>query len=145
MASDIQFPAVRPGAGTLTAELIDQRGAPAGVLDARQHFVIKLRWSVSRSLAAMIGGEWEIRIFADAIGPGPAMPLTIPLTVPADGSPSYYLPVLVPGGTLPSLDPGRPSCGASGAYKIIVLLGHRNHGAYTDVSAVVELSVARIC
>jgi hypothetical protein len=144
MASEIQFPATLPGSTSFDAWAVDNNGAPGNVLEARLPFTIEVKWSVSPAIALILGGDWEVKAYAEALGPGPELQLGATVIVPVNGGTQYSAVITVPPGTLPDLDPTLPNPPTSGAYKIVVLLSHRNFGSYTDVSAIVELPVVRI-
>ena len=87
-----------------------------------------------------MGGQWDVAAYVEAIGPGPEQQVGPTAVIPLNGSTTYSTVITVPANTLPNnLGPGQ-----SGAYKVVVLLTHRNFGAVSDVSAVVELPVVRI-
>ena len=81
----------------------------------------------------------EGRRYVEAIGPGPEQQIGATSVVPLNGSTTFSTVITVP----PSL-PNNLGPGQSGAYKVVVLLTHRNFGAVSDVAAVVELPVVRI-
>ena len=136
----IQFPNVLLAPpGTFDAVLNDNNGNPSTVLDAGQTFTISANWTISSLAALLMGGQWEVAAYVEAIGPGPEQQIGATAVVPLNGSTTYSTVITVPP-TLPNnLGPGQ-----SGAYKVVVLLTHRNFGAVSDVSAVVELPVVRI-
>jgi hypothetical protein len=144
MATDIQFPATLPGTNTFDARLVDNNGDPSTVLEAAKDFSIDVEVSISPETALVLGGDWDFKAYAEAIGPGPECQLGTALTLPINGTLTYKGTIVVPAGTLPDLDPQPPVAPTSGAYKIVVLLGHRNYGRYTDISAIVEFPVVRI-
>jgi hypothetical protein len=137
--TDIQFPAA-PFTGTFTAVLNDNNGNPSTVLDAGLPFTVRADWTISQPAADVMGGQWEVAAYVEAIGPGPEQQIGATSVVVLNGSTAYNTVIMVPP-TLPNnLGPGE-----SGAYKVVVLLTHRGEGgAVTDVAAVVELPVVRI-
>jgi hypothetical protein len=138
--TDIQFPDLLLSPGTFTADLIDNNGVPSTVLDAGTEFKVKAEWRISALAALLMGGQWEVAAYAESIGPGVEKQIGNTVVKPLDGSTVYNAEITVPPTTLPNnLGPGE-----SGAYKIVVLLTHRNFGAVSDVAAVVEFPVVRI-
>jgi hypothetical protein len=138
--ADIQFPNVTFPASTFTAELIDNNGAPSTVLDAGLEFTVKADWTISALAALLMGGQWEVAAYAESIGPGVEKQIGDTVVKPLDGSTTYNAEIKVPATTLPdNLGPGE-----SGAYKVVVLLTHRNFGKVSDVAAIVEFPVVRI-
>jgi hypothetical protein len=138
--ADIQFPNLLLSPGGFTAVLNDNNGAPATVLDAGLPFTVNADWTISPLAALLMGGNWDVAAYVEAIGPGPEQQVGPTVTVPLNGSTTYSAVITVPANTLPdNLPPGQ-----SGAYKVVVLLTHRNFGAVSDVAAVVELQVVRI-
>jgi hypothetical protein len=137
---EIQFPNVTFPASTFTAELIDNNGAPSSVLDAGTEFTVKTEWTISALAALLMGGQWEVAAYAESIGPGVEKQIGATVVKPLDGSTAYNAVITVPALDLPNnLGPGE-----SGAYKVVVLLTHRNFGKVSDVAAVVEFPVVRI-
>jgi hypothetical protein len=137
---EIQFPNVLLAPpSTFTAVLNDNNGNPSTVLDAGTDITIDANWEISQLAALLLGGEWEVAAYAESIGPGPEAKLGA-VTVPLNGGTTYSATVTVPATTLPN----PPAAGQSGAYKVVVLLTHRNFGQVSDVSAIVEFPVVRI-
>jgi hypothetical protein len=139
--TDIQFPNVLlTPPGTFNAQLLDNNGAPSTVLEAGSDIFIKTEWEISSLAALLMGGYFEVAAYVESIGPGPEQQVGATVTVPLNGGTTFAAQITVPGGTLPNnLPPGQ-----SGAYKVVVLLTHRNFGKISDVSAVVEFPVVRI-
>jgi hypothetical protein len=138
--ADIQFPNLLLSPGDFTAVLVDNNGAPSSVLDAGLDFKVKADWNISPLAALLMGGVWEVAAYVESIGPGREQQVGPTATVPLNGTTPYSTEITVPAGTLPN----NLSAGESGAYKVAVLLTHRNFGAVSDVAAVVELPVVRI-
>jgi hypothetical protein len=89
--------------------------------------------------ATLLGGQWEVSVYVESIGPGPEK-LVGTSTVLLNGGQTYNTTVTVTAGTLPD-NPGPPE---SGVYKLVTVLTHRNFGNITNVAAVVEGPVLRI-
>ncbi len=138
--ADMQFPNALLGPGTFTATVLDNNGAPSSVLEAADPFTIQCAWTISPLAALLLGGEWQLASYVESIGAGPEQQVGPTETVALDGSTSYSRDIVVPANTLPD-DPAPP---ASGAYKVVTLLTHRNFGHVTDVAAVVEGPILRI-
>ena len=137
---EIQFPNVLLAPpSTFTAVLNDNNGNPSSVLDAGTDITVDANWEISQLAALLLGGEWEVAAYAESIGPGPEAKLGA-VTVPLNGGTTYSATITVPAITLPN----PPAAGESGAYKVVVLLTHRNFGQVSDVSAIVEFPVVRI-
>jgi hypothetical protein len=137
---DIQFPNILLGPGTVTADVLDNNGAPATVLEASQPFTVHAEWDISPLAALLLGGEWQLAAYVESIGAGPEQQIGPTVTVPLTGATSYSANITVPAGTLPD----NPAPPASGVYKTITVLTHRNFGATTDVVGLVEGPVLRI-
>ena len=135
----IQFPNQLLGPGSFDAQVLDNNGAPATVLEASEDFSIKTGWSIDALSAVLLGGQWEVSAYVESIGPGPEQ-LVGSTVVPLDGSTAYNATVTVAKGTLPD-NPGPPQ---SGVYKLVTVLTHRNFGKITNIAAVVEGPVLRI-
>jgi hypothetical protein len=136
----IQFPNQILGPGTFNALVLDNNGAPSTVLEAGQEIHIRAEWTIDNISALLLGGEWEVSVYVESIGPGPEM-LIGSERVPVDGGRDYNTTVVVPANTLPN-DP--LPANQSGVYKLIVVLTLRNFNRITNVAAVVETPVVRI-
>ncbi len=136
----IQFPDLLLAPGSFDAVVNDNNGNPSTVLDAGLDFTIRADWTISSLAALLMGGQWEVAAYVESIGPGREQQVGATEVRPLNGSTTYDAVITVPATTLPNnLGPGE-----SGAYKVVVLLTHRNFGAVSDVSAIVELPVVRI-
>jgi hypothetical protein len=136
----IQFPNLLFNPGTFDATVQDNNGAPATVLEADQPFTIHCEWTISPLAALLMGGEFNVAAYVEAIGPGAEQQVGPTVVRPLNGGQTFSADIVVPPNTLPNnLGPGQ-----SGAYKVVTLLTHRNFGAVSDVSAVVEGPVLRI-
>jgi hypothetical protein len=138
--TDIQFPNILLGPGSVTADVLDNNGSPATVLEAGQQFTIHAEWEISALAALLLGGEWQLAAYVESIGAGPEQQVGPTVTVALNGGTNYSADVIVPANTLPN-NPAPPN---SGVYKTVTVLTHRNFGAITDVVGVVEGPVLRI-
>jgi hypothetical protein len=138
--STIQFPNLLLNPGTFNADVLDNNGAPSSVLDAGLPFTIRCSWDISPLAALLLGGEFQVATYVEAIGQGPEQQVGPTVTRALNGGTSFAADILVPANTLPNNVPP----GQSGAYKVVTLLTHRNFGQISDVSAVVEGPVLRI-
>ena len=138
--SDIQFPNVLLGPGSVTATVLDNNGAPATVLEAGAPFTVHADWTISPLAALLLGGQWELAAYVESIGPGPEQQIGPTVVVPLSGATNYSADITVPANTLPD-DPAAPT---SGVYKTVTVLTHRNFGQITDVVGIVEGPVLRI-
>ena len=137
--ADIQFPNVLLGPGTFDAQILDNNGAPSTVLEASAPFTVHCDWTISALAALLLGGEWQVAAYVESIGPGPEQEIG-EVTLALTGATNYSADISVAANTLPD-DPAPP---LSGAYKVVVLLTHRNFGNVTDVAGVVDGPVVRI-
>jgi hypothetical protein len=138
--ADIQFPNVLFGPGTFDVTVVDNNGQPASVLDAGLPFTIHAEWSIDALAALLLGGDWQVAAYVEAIGPGAEQQVGPTQTVPLNGGTNFSTDVVVAAGTLPdNLGPGQ-----SGAYKLVTLLTHRNFATVSDVAAVAEGPILRI-
>ncbi|GAA1655734.1 hypothetical protein [Actinoplanes couchii] len=137
--ADIQFPNTLFGPGAFVAEVLDNNSTPAEVLEASLPFQVKTSWRVDPLTALHFGGDWQVSVYVEAIGPGPEQ-LIGTVTVPLDGGQTYTAIVEVPANTLPDA----PAPPASGVYKLVTVLTHRNFNRISNVSAVAEGPLVRI-
>ena len=138
--SDIQFPNILLGPGSVTATVLDNNGAPATVLEAGATFTVHADWEISPLAALLLGGEWQLAAYVESIGPGPEQQVGPTVTIPLTGATNYSADITVSAGTLPD-NPAPPT---SGVYKTVTVLTHTNFGAVTDVVGIVEGPVLRI-
>ena len=138
--TDIQFPNILLGPGSVTATVLDNNGAPATVLEAHEPFTVRAEWQISPLAALLLGGEWQLAAYVESIGPGQEQQVGPTVTVALTGTTNYNADIIVPADTLPD-DPAPPT---SGVYKTVTVLTHRNFGAVTDVVGIVEGPVLRI-
>ena len=140
--ADIQFPNVFFAPGTFEARVLDNNGDPRNVLDAGLAFTIRTRTVLSNNAATFLGGTFEYAAYVESIGPGPEQQVGNLETRVNNGTTPIDVDIVVSPGTLPNNVPPGP---ISGAYKLVVLLTHRdNAGAVTDVAAIVDGPVLRI-
>ncbi len=98
---------------------------PNLVIDPTRNFDIELEWKIEGFdvplYLAALGGNWDVEVFAESLGPGPE--LRIAQTTVAAGPPGGTLhtyattvTVVAPSGLLE----GNPGPGPSGVYKLVV-------------------------
>ena len=130
------------GAGP-DVRVIDPGGAPATIIDTGDTPTIRVRWSVEEPGAAVLGGRWLVRAYAESIGPGQEQQLgstrfvNVANFTPIAGPPparGYEANVDVPAGTLDA-----ESATSSGVYKLAVIVTHENPtGAPTELAGFSE-------
>lgn len=102
---------------------------PTSVLAAGTQFFLHVYWEVPAAVAAVIGGAFRIRAFAESMGPGPEKQLGVTLDVPAVPNQTRYdVHVTVPAGTLPGEGELFNGVPVSGMYKFVSALQHLNPG-----------------
>lgn len=105
---------------------------PATVLDSGKAYLVHVSWEVPATQAAIIGGSFRVRAFAESIGPGQEQQIGATLTVPAVPNQVVYN-VHIP---VPGVGPGRllgegelfAGVPVSGMYKFASVLQHMNPG-----------------
>jgi hypothetical protein len=130
------------GAGP-DVRVIDPGGAPATIIDTGDTPTIRVRWSVEEPGAAVLGGRWLVRAYAESIGPGQEQQLgstrfvNVANFTPIAGPPparGYEANVDVPAGTLDA-----ESATSSGVYKLAVIVTHENPtGSPTELAGFSE-------
>ena len=125
------------GAGP-DVRVLDPGGAPETIIDTGDTFTIQVRWSVEEPGAAVLGGRWLVRAYAESIGPGQEEQLGqtrrvnvanfTPIGPPA--ARGYEANVDVPAGSLDA-----ESATSSGVYKLAVIVTHENpNGSPTELA-----------
>lgn len=130
------------GAGP-DVRVLDPGGAPATIIDTDDTPTIRVRWSVEEPGAAVLGGRWLVRAYAESIGPGQEQQLgstrfvSVVNFTPILGPPlarGYEANVDVPAGTLDA-----ESATSSGVYKLAVIVTHENpNGSPTELAGFSE-------
>ena len=121
--------------GAVTAvAIIDHDGNPNRVIDDQLPFDVTINWTVQPpSTAALLDGQWTVKVYAESMGPGPEV-LIGTAVVAATGGPAYSASINVPAGTLPSDVP--PD---SGVYKLVVVITYRTRlNVLTEMAAFSE-------
>jgi hypothetical protein len=136
------------GAGP-DVSVIDPGGAPATIIDTGDTPTIRVRWSVDQPGAAVLGGRWLVRAYAESIGPGQEEQLgstrfvNVANFIPIPGSPparGYEANINVPAGTLSA-----ESATSSGVYKLAVIVTHENpNGSPTALAGFSEGEVIQM-
>ncbi|GAA1040458.1 hypothetical protein GCM10009557_61820 [Virgisporangium ochraceum] len=134
----IQFP--EQGSGTFAAKVLDNSVGTTNVLEASKPIKIEAVWQIDAESARVLGGRWEVAAYAESIGPGAEILMPPVQTVPLNGGTNYGTVIVVP----PNTFPDNPAPGASGVYKIVIVLLLRNFGNITDVAAIDEAPLLRI-
>ena len=100
---------------------------PTTVLDAGTPIFLHVHWEVPAAIAAVIGGNFRIRTFAESVGPGQERQVGQTLTVPASpNQTSYDVHIVVPGGQLEGEGELFGGVPVSGMYKLVAVLQHMN-------------------
>jgi hypothetical protein len=130
------------GAGP-DVRVLDPGGAPETIIDTDDTFTVQVRWSVEEPGAAVLGGRWLVRAYAESIGPGQEQQLgqtrfiNVGNFTPIAGPPAargYEANVAVPAGTLAA-----ESATSSGVYKLAVIATHENpNGSATELAGFSE-------
>jgi len=129
---DTLDPDPRHMTGVIGLQVLDPDQNPNRVLQTNLDWFIRVDWNISGLIAGGLGGEWEVRAFAESIGPGfegqVGPTVIVPLSAaPATNSRSYTTTIRVPAGTPPA-----------GAYKLTVLVNYRNGGLPQQMAAFAE-------
>ena len=122
--------------------VLDPGGAPETIIDTDDTFEIQVRWSVEEPGAAVLGGRWLVRAYAESIGPGQEQQLGqtrrvnvgnfAPIGPPA--ARAYEANVAVPAGSLDA-----ETATSSGVYKLAVIVTHENpNGSPTELAGFSE-------
>ncbi|MGH9838856.1 MAG: hypothetical protein ACREEM_08740 [Blastocatellia bacterium] len=97
---------------------------PNLVIDPSQPFDIQLEWRLAGNDVALyiaaLGGNWDIEVFAESIGPGPDLRIAADNTVPAAPAANlrdYKKTLTVAANTLPEGNPGAGN--PSGVFRLV--------------------------
>lgn len=121
-----------PTTSDMNVSVTDNDGLDARILDDSAPIKVNVSWKVPPIVSSMLGGDFRVRAFAESIGPGFEEQIGSTVYVPVvPFQTDYATQIVVPAGSLPGEDVG-PS--ASGVYKIVGVLQHRNGGAATETA-----------
>lgn len=120
-----------PQQSGMSMQVLDNTGSPpTTVLDTDQPFQVKVRWSVPAAEAAIIGGSFRIRVFAESMGPGQEKQVGATLVEPALPHKTDY-EVTINGGMHELQGEGELTPGGervAGLYRFTSVLQHLNPG-----------------
>jgi hypothetical protein len=134
-----------PESSDMTVEVPDNWPTPPvgppNILVASAPCQVKIGWSVPEPHNMMLGGSFQLRAYAESIGPGLEMQLGPTVDVPVvPGQMAYATDIDVPGGTLKGEGEIVDGVEVSGVYKIIAVLQHK-HPNPTWVSGFAEETI----
>lgn len=136
MAFETPFSVAGAFAGTISASAHEHGGvAPQSVIRTDQSWAVNVSWTNTGVATPMIGGNYDLHLLLERIGPGTDLDITdpadhiIPLT-PGTSPVNYFRHVDVPAGRVPA-----------GVYKLVVLLRYFDlTGAFGPMAAYEETS-----
>jgi hypothetical protein len=119
-----EFPPPLAGAGPTVTVLDPAGGPPSTIIDTDDPFLVRVDWSVDLPAAALLGGQWLVRVYAESIGPGQEVQIgTQAVSVGAGTagptSIAYRANIPVAAGTLQA-----ESGASSGVYTIVAVVTH---------------------
>lgn len=127
--------------GVAWAEVRDPQGIepPSTILQLEHPWIIEVHWTLSGVAAPFLCGEFEVKAFAESIGPGPEkqvgatqrVPLNVVLPLPTPRS--YRTSIHVAAGEL-----------GEGAYKLVTLITYKNGGLPMEMAAYVEGPIVQV-
>jgi hypothetical protein len=145
----LEFPSAALSGSGPSVQVIDTGGLPNTIIDTDDQFTIRVRWSVNQPGASLLGGQWQVRAYAESIGPGQEKELgqNPPVTVSVGaGTPGvgparldYTADVVVPPNSLNAEGPN-----SSGVYKLVAIVTHQNFGQPTVLAGFSEGDVIQM-
>ena len=111
---------------------------PSTILQTEDPWRVHVDWSITNGAAPFLGGDWEVRVYAESIGGG-FEGLLGSVTVPLNSAPPMPLPrqyhvfVNVAGGLL-----------AAGAYRLVTLINYSNLGVPLEMAAFEEGPIIQV-
>ena len=130
------FPNPLAVSGTFTAQVLDNAGSPADVIEAGLDFQVKCDWTIDKDLAKLLGGTWHVDLYAESIGQGFEGRVAGDFEPVVPGQTSYTKTFTVPADTFADDTPVHPLGDYSGVYKMSVVLTHHNGAVTTSICAV---------
>jgi hypothetical protein len=127
--------------GVVLAEVRDPHGIepPSTIIQLEHPWEIRVDLELSGVAAPFLCGEFEVKAFAESIGPGPEKQVGQTQVVPLDVAPplptprSYRTTIHVAAGEL-----------SEGAYKLVTLITYKNGGLPLEMAAYVEGPIVQI-
>jgi hypothetical protein len=123
-----EFPPPLTGDGPFVQVLDPSGTAPRIIIDTDHDFRVRVRWSLERPAADLLGDDWIVQVYAESIGPGPEQRLGVETVPVSSGSVSatqveFTGTINVPAGTLPAEAANR-----SGVYMLVAVVTY--NGAF---------------
>lgn len=127
--------------GTITANVVvDPVGlAPNTIIQAEDPFFVHVTWAMTGAVAPFLGGDWQLRVYAESIGGGFEGQLGATVNIPMSAAPALPLPrnyhgdVSVAGNTLPP-----------GTYRLVTLINYTNGGVPLEMAGFQEGPIIQV-
>jgi len=140
----IEWPTAPP-TSTMTLDVPDNWPSPpqgpANILVSSIPFTVNIEWEVPSPINMLLGGSFQLRAYAESVGPGQEQQIGPTLNVPVvAGQTNYKQSINVGGSTL--LGEGQLFNGVpvSGVYSLVAVLQHLNPGP-TWVSGFADVTI----
>lgn len=126
--------------GNTVAVVEDPAGVnpPSTIIQAEDAWRVHVDWSITNIAAPFLGGDWQVRVYAESIGGGfegllgtVSVPLNTALPLPLPRQ--YHAFVNVAGGFL-----------AAGAYRLVTLINYSNLGVPLEMAAFEEGPIIQV-
>jgi hypothetical protein len=124
-----------------TAQVQDPAGInpPSTIIQTEDPFRVRVNWTLTNIVAPFLGGDWELKVYAESIGGGFEGQLGATVNVPLSAAPALPLPrayqadVNVPANAL-----------APGAYRLVTLINYSNLGVPLEMAAFEEGPIIQV-
>lgn len=130
--------------GLMTASSVAQVEDPLGInppstiIQTDDNWRVHVDWQLAGPAAPFLGGDWQVRVYAESIGGGFEGQLGPTVNVPLNSAPpgpprNYHAFVNVTAGTL-----------AAGAYRLVTLINYSNLGVPLEMAAFEEGPIIQV-
>jgi len=113
--------------GEMDVHVLDKDQNPNQVLETDIAWAVKVDWRIYGLDAPAIGGNWNIKVFVESMGPGPEKQIGAANVPVSDAAPSldrhYTTTINMPAGTIAT------DGHEDGVYKLVTVITHSNTGA----------------
>ena len=145
MAFEAPFGDLLTGTAEITVK--DPAGItpPSTIIKTDDAWQVEVKWEIDGVAASFIGGEWEVSVFVEAIGPGAEKQVGTTKNVPLSDAAPLPLPrAYTTAVDVPAFDPNTGAGLDKGAYRLITLVNYKNQNMPLEMAAFVEGPILQV-
>jgi hypothetical protein len=145
MAFEAPFGGLLTGTAEITVK--DPAGItpPSTIIQTDDAWQVEVKWEIDGAIAPFIGGEWEVSVFVEAIGPGEEKQVGTTKNVPLSNAAPLPLPrQYTTAVDVPAFDPNAGVGLDKGAYRLVTLVNFKHLGVPLEMAAFVEGPILQV-